>query len=464
MTNDPARVPPPRRAWGEADGLDHAGEVAQLLLQLRTNYQQCGAFQTMPPPGFEMPSEEAMHAALAAEGLAASRGFVCDLIQRAAGGTMIPPILWDDFIKREAAASGCKEGTVQKHFSARAELLRDVDSEALPGDTPLDKAVQYLRQLVKKGGGAGPGLGLVAAAAEPQQEPGTPQSFIGSPPHDDHLFQELAAPRERRGRHPGLHDGRAVLTDFLSDEFLQHVREVARLLRSKSALKSQALVIEQDNRASTIARTRPITSVNEVPLVQGSDWAMYRSVPGLFFYRAVSGGMPVSIPRKEEKPAARSIHKQLLYLLIDCSQSMANGAGRRIGTAAAVLLNRLAAVQQGQAELYYTFFDENAYEERHVKTPADAEAAIAEVRSHNFSGGSTNIKGALHHAARRVRTLGGENGGIRPEIMIVTDGGHDFSIKPELFEGTVLHSILCEGKNDSLAFLSEETGGVYLRI
>jgi uncharacterized protein with von Willebrand factor type A (vWA) domain len=145
-------------------------------------------------------------------------------------------------------------------------------------------------------------------------------------------------------------------------------------------------------------------------------------------------------------------------MLIDVSGSM--NSVERIGTACGILMNRLKAVVAGDAELYYRFFDGDAYEEHCVRTKAEALEAMRRVLKKNFSGGSTSIDNALRAGIRGVHAKLKEGSLIKPHIVVVSDGCDQISVTKSELGDVVLHAFLCGGSNETLTSLAKASKGV----
>jgi uncharacterized protein with von Willebrand factor type A (vWA) domain len=127
-------------------------------------------------------------------------------------------------------------------------------------------------------------------------------------------------------------------------------------------------------------RFRPIAHLGELGKLPQSEWALPKNYR---LYRAVTHQSMV------RERYTRLERKQLLYVIIDCSGSM--GSGQRLFKAGGILMNRLKAVIDGDAELWFRWFDTGLKKEHYVETPEQARELIKLVAQGNYSGGGTAI-------------------------------------------------------------------------
>jgi len=154
--------------------------------------------------------------------------------------------------------------------------------------------------------------------------------------------------------------------------------------------------------------------------------------------------------------------KQLLYVLVDCSGSMCTPD--RVSKASGAIMNRLMAVQKGDAELYYRFFDDYPHDEYHVDNREKSVEAMKRIRKNGFNGGGTRIDKAISAAANRIREMEAEEKFHRPEILVISDGDDDIRTTSANLDGIRLHSITVSSHSPSLNRLARSTGGVGIDI
>jgi hypothetical protein len=129
--------------------------------------------------------------------------------------------------------------------------------------------------------------------------------------------------------------------------------------------------------------------------------------------------------------------------------------------AGGILMNRLKAVIDGDAELWFRWFDTGLKKEHYVETPEQARELIKLVAQGNYSGGGTAIANCVREAVKQIQELEAEGFRYRPELVVVTDGEDDTSsLKLSELAGIKLHAFVVECKNRNFAELARRTGGV----
>ena len=445
--------------------------------------------RTSPPRYYLTPTiEEMRDMAKRLEVGPFSPSFVADLANKAAGGTVHPPSVWADaarqFAERTLPAPDSdgqwklEDGT---YTSSRREALRahtekvlryhnnicefvdSIDFSQVPGYTPLEKAMNLLKQLkedAQKGQkGDGDPLPILD---EPQEGDGDgmvediDQAYDSVDNSDDQ--GEL---KEAQGKGTGKDSdlrAKAIDDNVLHESQLQVMLEIARVLDERTDFKVRRSRHFEPDPVGSDRRFRPIKNIRELRKLKTRDWVLYRKAPSLFWYRAVTGKLSV-------RERGNWVHKkQLMYWLIDASGSMGYGAKDKVSKAMGVMLNRLEAVMRGEAELWYRFFDDKVYEEHHVVTRADAIKAFDHIRKYNFSGGGTSIDSAMETARERIEELLKEGGRARPELGIITDGEDRVSTTKNEMGEVVLHAFLVGDTNEDLLKLASETGGLALEL
>jgi uncharacterized protein with von Willebrand factor type A (vWA) domain len=154
---------------------------------------------------------------------------------------------------------------------------------------------------------------------------------------------------------------------------MRNAIKISRKLKSVSKLRVSKLTkFEPDVQADEV-RNRMMRSYSELGKIKSSQFSSMISAPGVFKYRAATNQYMI---RERGKYTEK---KQLLYILIDCSGSMVEDEGTRISLAAGVLINRLMALADGDATLYWRFFDTKSYDVTYVDNKEDAYASISTV-------------------------------------------------------------------------------------
>ena len=138
--------------------------------------------------------------------------------------------------------------------------------------------------------------------------------------------------------------------------------------------------------------------------------------------------------------------------------------GERQHKAGGVLFNRLKAVVNDEAELYFRFFDTQLFPEYSALDEKSAKYCMKEFRNKSFSGSGTAIVRCLRSTINRVVELLEDNTlNERPEIVIVSDG--DSNCKELTAEEFTkhklrLHTFMIGRTNKGLVKVARDTGGV----
>lgn len=404
--------------------------------------------RTIAPAGVTPPTADEMREAAAHYQVKKfAPDLVTDLCNLAAGGSVAPPSVLRAALRRAGKAARKDAAKLQKYHERVSQFLRTLDAPALPGPTPLAKAMRLLRLLAQKTGGT-PGSGggellpIFLDGPPPAELAKELQTLDDAIEHLSDEERTLLAPQVEDPELQGL-----TIADDMQDASVW--LRVARTLQEFAQMRTtRSRDLHVDPEGDDV-RTRQIADFSELPRIQKTEWAL---PSGYRTYRIATHVSPV------RERMRRDERKQLLYMLIDCSGSMKDG--QRISTAGGILLNRLTAVVRGEAELIARFFDGGVYPEHVAKTPREAQLLIARFRKENFSGGSTDISGSLRTAQERIVALTKGGALIRPELVIVTDGDASINLTAADLAGTRLHAFVVGGSNPTLLDLARQTGGV----
>lgn len=448
-------------------------------------------FRTSPAATYLTPTAEEMRAVAKAVGLGKySRDLAADLAHIASGGSINPPSAWHAEILAEAERTPPtgtdKDGSywnhpngkghsrsaaaAAPHFVAKAmkyhqnvcDFLHTVEMDGVPGASPLEQAMNLLRLLSKKQGGSGGGEGgeqlpiftdEKVAGEKPAQELNKLLDTVESLSEDE---KQLLDPDQDAGTGDADGNGDDGLQKMtLAEQMLAGKDEMLRISRNLDSLSRMQVrkqrKVEADPSGDDV-RKRPIAHMGELAKVGSSDWALRQAAPSYFLYKAATEQLLV---RERVVTVER---KQLLYIIIDCSGSM--GSGNRIYKAGGVLMNRLKAVIEGEAELYVRLFDTSLKQEYHAGTPAEAKELIRNFTEKNYSGGSTDISGCARAAQKRIEEIVSAGATYRPELVVITDGDDTISLTAKQFVGTKVHAFVVETSNDALVKVAQATGGV----
>lgn len=442
--------------------------------------------RTTPPPTYISPSQEEMKAAAQQAGVRRfAPQLVEDIANLAAGGSIKPPSTYRPTVDRWAednlpAADSDGEWSLSKggYTKNRFEAIRDraegrmryhqnvcdflntLDVDGLPGATPVDKAMSLLKLLATQQGGENTGGDGQAEVLPIFQDNDNPEGVaaklneavdtVDSLDEDEKALIDDEATSESDGSEDGDDptQARKLAEDMLKGK--GKMIEIARHLDQLSRMQvRRQRKVEPDLEGEEV-RFRPMKHLGEIGRIPQAEWALPRPYR---MYRHITGQTPV------RERCTRIERKQLLYIIIDCSGSM--GSGQRIYKAGGILMNRLKAVIEGEAELYVRLFDSDLKQEHHAATPQEAREVMKYFTERNFSGGSTDIPGCAKAAQKRIDEIIAEGAHYRPELVVITDGDDDTtSLSAHDFPGTKLHAFVVECRNQHLTKLAERTGGV----
>jgi len=248
----------------------------------------------------------------------------------------------------------------------------------------------------------------------------------------------------------------------LSDRMLRRAIQLSRKLKSVSKLKTSKITEFKEDPMENDIKSRNIKSLNELGRIRHSQFALRKAAPGLFSYRAVTQQLTTKYRGKYTDK------KQLLYALIDCSGSMRVQDGSRIASAAGILINRLMAVTEGDAEVYWRFFDTRCHAVNIAKTKDEAYESIRTVLNEGaYNGGGTNFDEAIKTSVEHIKELQITSGNqlVKPEIFLVTDGECSCRTTVKDLQGIKLHSALVyHTQEEELRNITVQSGGAYLEL
>lgn len=461
-------------------------------------------FRTSPSATYLTPTAEEMRAVAKAVGLGKySRDVAADLAHIASGGTINPPSTYANDVRNKVEVelpapdsngnwhlvetrSNAKTAdgknqlvkgqkiwtekrqtaidiqmiSAMKYHQNVCDFLHTVEMDGVPGSSPLEQAMNLLKLLSKKQGGAGGGEGgeqlpiftdtdnAEKSASELNKLLDTVESLTD----DEKQLLDPEWESSETGDEPGEHDNRSM---SLAEDMLAGKEEMLKISRNLDKLTRMQVrrqrKVEADPSGDDV-RKRPIAHMGELSKIGSSDWALRQASPSYFLYKAATEQLLV---RERVVTIER---KQLLYIIIDCSGSM--GSGNRIYKAGGVLMNRLKAVIEGEAELYVRLFDTSLKQEYHAGTPAEAKELIKHFTEKNYSGGSTDISGCARAAQKRIEEIVSAGATYRPELVVITDGDDTINLTTKEFAGTKMHAFVVETSNDALCKVAQATGGV----
>jgi hypothetical protein len=233
---------------------------------------------------------------------------------------------------------------------------------------------------------------------------------------------------------------------------LREVIRIARHLDTLSELQRGRSKLQSDPDGEDM-KLRGIRDLSELGRVTQQDLTLPSR---LRMKRAVEGELNVRDPHTRRKK------KQLLYLVVDGSASMMWDGAVSASRAAGVVMNRLQAVIDGDAEVYIRFFDKDLRKkEYHAKDTTSARELMGVISDPNqYNGGGTVFTSTLGAASVRVQALMKLGHLKEPELVFVTDG--DASIPPvSVLKGVKMHVVQVGTEEvTALSDLARESGGI----
>ncbi|MDH4329993.1 MAG: hypothetical protein OEV93_00365 [Candidatus Moranbacteria bacterium] len=441
-------------------------------------------FRTSSSPTYISPSADEMREMGEKLGLKKfSRDLVADLCNLASGGVVNPPSTYRNEVQRKVEdklpAPNDKgqwkskagkwtadrqmmivEGTekAMRYHQNVCDFLQAVELDKFPGNSPLEKAMNLLKLLSKKNGAAGGDEGEeplpIFTDNDQSEEIGESlnqlMDDIDSLSSDE---KQLLDPEESDSEGESKGDGDDNLRKMkLAEDFLrgkEMMLEISRNLDRLTRMQVRKSKKQEPDPAGDSVRNRPMKHLDEMHRMVKPEWALpsaYRT------YRMVTKAAQV----RERVTTIEK--KQLLYVIIDCSGSM--GQGKRIFKAGGILMNRLKAVIEGEAELYVRLFDTNLKDEHHASSSSEAKELIRHFTEKNYSGGSTDISACVRAAQERINEIVAQGSTYRPELVIITDGDDKINLTLHELKGTKAHAFVVECANKALTDLAISTGGV----
>ncbi len=242
----------------------------------------------------------------------------------------------------------------------------------------------------------------------------------------------------------------------LSQLDLGEVIRIARHLDTLSELQRSRSKLTADPNGEDV-KLRGIRDLSELGKVGQQEFALPRR---LRMQRAVEGQPYV------REPHTRRDKKQLLFMVVDGTGSMMHYEAVSASRAAGVVMNRLQAVIDGDAEVYMHFFDvDMRAKEYHAHDAASAREIMSIVtNSMHYQGAGTVFDATLKSASSRVRTLLQSGKLKEPELVFVTDGDADI---PDLsvLDGIKMHAVQVGVSEDlGLSKLARASGGIGIHV
>jgi uncharacterized protein with von Willebrand factor type A (vWA) domain len=327
---------------------------------------------------------------------------------------------------RKALEDSGREVLVKNYINSLSTIEEAVNWGYIPGRTPILKAAFLLKTICEMSESASFG-GNSGAMAKSMSNTvnGLKMSCEMSTEMRELMFGEAGESKDGKdddksnSEDPGSGTegaGAALqkIAELKEIDANKIMLRIARNLEHCVPLKSLKDVKFRADPEGDAFRSRGIYDMDEMlKLVQNEH--SYSRTMGM--YRLVSQESTI------REKGFYSIKKQLLYILLDVSGSMADEDRARVQRAGGIVLNRLGAVMRGEAELYLCPYDDNIHQEVQIKTKEEAFNALKFVREHHYSGGGTDTPRAINHAIKRIEAIGNANANLsKPDILVISDG------------------------------------------
>lgn len=369
---------------------------------------------------------------------------------------------------RAEAVSARVEETMRYHQNV-CDFLQTCDLAKFPGASPLEQAMSLLSLLSKQKGGQGAasegGGEPLPIFADSERPEGVAEALHETMDMVESLSEDEMDMLDPKGEKHEIEseDGTKssgqelnklkVAEDIVEGADKRVMLDISRKLDTFTKLQCRKQVKLEEDPVGEETRQRPIKHLGELNRVAKSAWATRQENPSYFLYQAVMGQLPV------RERVTRIERKQAIFILIDGSGSM---RGRKHWKASGVVMNRLKAVQSGDAEVWVSVFDTALGRVEHAGTPEEARQLVKKFAAGNFTGGGTDIAAAVRAAHKFVedKIKAGE-ALYRPEIVVLTDEDSSVaSLKKSEIPGTRVHGFAMEVANKSLVEFARSTGGV----
>ena len=392
------------------------------------------------------------------------------------------------FDKYEAARTAVTN-EYKNMCQATRKGLEALSTTSVPGDSPMSRAINFIKLLEsaqQNNGGQSSGDGeneskdlqnlfhsnninnaknaLNEAKALNKKESDMLkdiQKMMNDKKQDASPDKPAEEEEKKPGNMPGSQESKdkSVLQNavVLTDYQMRDVIRISRKLNAMSKLKVSKITKFVPDNEETDVQNKQMQVYSDINKIKSNQFSESVASPSLFKYKAVTNQY---VRRERGKYVEK---KQLLYIIVDCSGSMQD-EGRRIRYAAGILLNRLMSVFNGDATVFWRFFDTNLHECFKVEDKKSAAESINIVLNReNYSGGGTCFNTAISGAVQHIQTLEETMNLAKPEIFMVTDGECSCNLKVDELKGVKLHTALVANVQASqLRSLTDKSGGVVL--
>lgn len=396
---------------------------------------------------------------------------------------------YDNYMDAQRAFFNDKEKLARKV----QETINSMESMDVPGNTPLEQAVNLINLLLKQRYGSNDSsndsvdrnsddvLNELLERDNVKQAKQNIQDAINLSQSEEDLLDQIAELKNKNSEESneagagfggkGIADcsltgptakSKRVLRNamFLADKQLAEVLRISRKMKAFSKLKTAKIQEFTPDVEGNQVRNRVMNNYGELARIKSEQYAQKVTMPKIFNYRTVTNQYMI---RERGKFLEK---KQLLYVLVDCSGSMTEDGSSRINMAAGILVNRLMAVAKGDATVYWRFFDTIAHDCEFVDNKEKAQKSISKILEQaHYDGGGTNFDTALTTAVEHIESLRESMQFAKPEIFMVTDGGCRCTLKRDDLKGIKLHAgLVSSDYSRDLHNLVGATGGAYINF
>lgn len=339
-----------------------------------------------------------------------------------------------------------------KYHSNINSFTRNLNFDGIPGISPLEKSLGLVKLLSSQNGGE--------SSDDPQYSNNLPifnQSQQDLAKKINETFETISNLDQHEKQlldftNPSGEKGAlAMAEDMLSGK--EVMLKIKRTLDKLVKLRTGKQVKLTPDSNGVEVRYRPIKDFSEIDRLNSEEFIYGKKY---LYYRVISGTSTI------RERCSRQEKKMLLYILVDCSGSMkSENAFLKAG---GVLMNRLKAVLLGEAEVSFSFFEQELGEEYTASTDSllDVRNLMSQIKYENFGGGGTAIANCTKEAIKRVNKRLANNPGLtKPELLVVTDGcDNTTALKASDLGGITLHTIIVGGHNEHLLKVARQSGGV----
>ncbi|RMD51107.1 hypothetical protein D6827_02800 [Candidatus Parcubacteria bacterium] len=385
-------------------------------------------------------------------------GFVRDIAEIAAGGEYLP------FHKIEEQVNEYVEKNIIYKQESKSYFVRGFGTGYQTREKAVKNAINYLTSLERS-------AMIIADRFKKilREAPGSPlQRAIAAMVA---IYQNAAVDQTVQATglplitYEGIEDSAGKLNDLFDmvrkndplmlnyyDIELLELNRIAMRFNTFDKFRTSASVEFDEDIDGSDTIVRKMRGYHEIHNIEPKAWAMPKP---LLNYRLATKQFNVI------SKVQMLVKKQLIGFLLDVSGSMVGNKRKEI--ALGLLLNRCRAVMQGKAIMVFQTFAGSLIGEQQVID--DREKAIELFRIMRmcpFDANNTNIQQCLINFAENIKLIEG----IKPEIVIVTDGVDEVSedkIVEKLNEtNTKLHAIIIGNTNDQLYAAANKLDGLAL--